>query len=332
MPRRPIWTGVISFGLVTIPVALYSATEDHSFHFNQLQRGTSDRIRYRRVNERTGEEVAYSDIVKGYDLGGGEYVVIEPDELEEIAPGRSRSVDIETFVDLADIDPIYFQRTYWLAPSDEKYAHAYALLLEAMEQTNRVGIATFVMRNKQYLTAVRADRGVLALETLYFADEVRDPEQTLPFLPEPGQAKGKELHMATALIESMSGPWEPEAYRDTYTERVEELIESKRTGERVAVESGPPRATEVVDLVDALQRSVGQPRRGKQSRESREGGGKARRGSRSEQRGQDLSELSKSELGRIARELDIAGRSKMSRAELERAVAEAGNGRGKRTA
>src|SRR4051812_13005717 len=165
---RAIWSGAISFGLVSIPVELYSATQDHTVHFNQFQRGTSDRVRYKRVNERTGDEVEYGDIVKGREVGDGQFVLVEPAELDEIAPGRSRTIDINAFVDLDEIDPIFYQKTYWLAPAKKEFAKPYALLTKAMTDSNRAGIATFVMRGKQYLTAVRARNGVLALETLYF--------------------------------------------------------------------------------------------------------------------------------------------------------------------
>ncbi len=174
---RAIWTGSISFGLVSIPVGLFSATDDHTIHFHQFERGTSDRVRNKRVNERTGDEVDFADIVKGADVGDGEHVIVEPEELEAIAPGRSRDLEISDFVDLDEIDPLYFQKTYWLAPTAEQYSRPYALLLAAMTQTNRAAIGTFVMRGKQYLAAIRPDDNVLALETLHFADEVRDPAQ-----------------------------------------------------------------------------------------------------------------------------------------------------------
>ena len=253
---RAIWTGSVTFGLVTIPVGLYSATEDHAVHFNQFQRGTSDRIRYQRVNERTGDPVEYADIVKGHEIGVGEFVIVEPDELAAIAPGRSRSIEITSFVDLDEIDPIYFQKTYWLAPSKPEYASPYELLTQAMAQTNKAGIATFVMRGKQYLTAVRAKEEVLALETLYFTDEIRKPQDALDTLPGKAKKTGKELDMAAMLIESMSGPWKPENYRDTYTEKIKKLIEDKRKGNKIVTESAAPAATEVVDLMEALRRSV----------------------------------------------------------------------------
>jgi DNA end-binding protein Ku len=319
---RAIWTGAISFGLVSIPVGLFSATADHTVHFHQFERGTSDRIRYQRVNERTGKEVEYSDIVKGApmkgnDAGGGEHVIVEPDELADIAPGRSRTIDITAFVDLDDIDPIFFQKTYWLAPTDEQYARPYALLREAMARTNRAGVATFVMRGKEYLTALRADGDVLALETLYFADEIRDRA----FLDLPGRSrpKGKEMDMATGLIEAMSGPWQPGEFRDTFTERVEKLIEDKRRGREIVTEAAPPEPTAMTDLVAALERSVADAR----------GGKKPAKGSRQDSDGApDLSGLSKAELTKMARELDVKGRSSMSRAELQDAVAAASEASG----
>ncbi|MBW0104393.1 Ku protein, partial [Pseudonocardia sp. KRD291] len=262
---RAIWTGAITFGLVSIPVGVFAATEDHTVHFHQFQRGSSDRVRNQRVNERTGEQVEYGDIVKGADIGDGEHVVVDPDELDAIAPGRSQSLEISDFVDLDEIDPLYFQRTYWLAPTRDGDAGPYGLLLQAMTDTNRAAIGSFVMRNKQYLAAIRPDRDVLAMETLYFADEVRDPRAELENLParRKGGRDDRELDMATRLIESMSGPWQPEQYHDSYRERVEQLIEDKRRGREVVTESEPPEPTEMSGLLDALQRSVDAARDGK---------------------------------------------------------------------
>ncbi|HEY7594232.1 MAG TPA: Ku protein [Actinophytocola sp.] len=310
---RPIWSGAINFGLVTIPVELYSATEDHTISFRQFERGTSDRIRYKRVNERTGKEVAYADIVKGADLGGGEYVIIEPDELDAIAPGRSRTIDINTFVDLDDIDPVHFQRTYWLAPAKEEYGRSYSLLLQAMEKTNRAGVASFVMRGKEYLTAVRAGDGMLVLNTLLFPEDIRDPAKELKSLPEITTARGKELEMAVNLIDSMTDEWRPEDYHDTYTEQVEKLIEDKRQGKEVVAESEPSEPTKVVDLFEALSKSV------ESRKKRRDTPAKASSDSADE----DLSSLNKADLDKLARDLDVKGRSKMSRDELEKAVAAA---------
>jgi DNA end-binding protein Ku len=305
---RAIWTGSITFGLVSIPVGLFSATEDRTIQFHQFERGTADRIRYRRVNERTEKEVDYADIVKGAEVGDGEYVMLEPEELEAIAPGRSRSLEILTFVDLDEVDPLYFQKTYWIAPTEEQYGRPYGLLLDAMERTNRAAIGTFVMRSKEYLCAIRPDQGMLALETLFFADEVRDPAEL--DLPEPRSARRKELDMAIGLIEAMSGPWRPEDYRDNYRERVEQLIEDKHRGREIVTQDEAPEPTAMSDLIKALERSVEAARRGGTARGRKDGL-------------PDLSEASKAELTELARDLGIAGRSKMKRAELEKAVAKA---------
>lgn len=343
MPRA-IWTGAINFGLVTIPVGLFSATEDHTVSFHQFQRGTSDRVRYLRVNERTGKEVDYSEIVKGRDVGGGDHVIVEPSELEQIAPGRSRTIDITSFVDLDEIDPVYFRKTYWLAPTQESYHRPYRLLVEALTTTNRAGVATFVMRNRQYLTALRADNGVLALDTLHWADEVRDPGQLR--LPETGSARGNELEMARTLIESMSGSWKPEEYRDTYTDRVEQLIADKRAGREVVTEEAPREATEVIDLLEALQRSVDSSRRGRggtsgrsRSRSgqgaSKPAGGRSKSGGGRKARArpaEDLSAMRKADLDAMAREIGIKGRSKMTREELQKAVAAANEPSGRKAA
>lgn len=251
---RSIWSGFLSFGLVSVPVRLYSATQEHEVDFHQFERGTADRIRYKRVNERTGDEVGYDDIVKGHDVGGGEHVIVERDELEEIAPGRSRSLDVEQFVELAEIDPIHFQKSYYLGPADDDTASSYALLRTALDRTGRAAVATFVMRGKEYLACVRASGPVLVLETMYFADEIRDPVKELGDLPR-ASSKGKQLDMAVDLVEAMTEPWRPERFHDTYTERVEELVEAKREGKEVVAESEPA-ATGATDLLTALQESV----------------------------------------------------------------------------
>lgn len=266
---RAIWTGSVSFGLVTVPVGLYSATEDHTIHFHQFERGTTDRVRNKRVNERTDDEVEYSDVVKGRDSGNGKVVLIEPDELDDIAPGRSRTIDITGFVDLAEIDPIYFQKTYYLAPQGDEHQRPYALLLQALEKSGRAGIAMFVMRGKQYLTAIRPQGSVLTLQTMFFADEVRDPRKELDRLPGKRRFTGKEVDTAVQLIESLSIPWKPREYKDTYTQKVEKLVRAKRRGKDVVKEDEPAEATNVTDLMDALQRSVKQQRKPKKSAKQR---------------------------------------------------------------
>lgn len=318
---RKIWTGSINFGLVTIPVGLYSATEDHTISFHQYERGTTDRVRYKRVNERTGKELGYNDIVKGREVDGV-LVTVEPSELDEIAPGRSRTIDITSFVDLDEIDPVYFQKTYWLAPNSNEHYRPYNLLRRAMDETHQVGIATFVLRGKQYLTAVRADESALALNTLFFADEVRDPTEVVDEDTGVAKPSDKELQMASTVIESMSGPWEPEEYEDTYTAQVEQLIQDKSQGREPTPEQGPPQPTDVIDLTEALRRSVDEAK-----------GARKRRGKPAE----DVSDLSKSDLDKKAKELGIRGRSKMNRSGLEEAVGEAlaasgGRGRGSRRA
>ncbi|GHB96261.1 MULTISPECIES: non-homologous end joining protein Ku [Streptomyces rochei group] len=269
---RAIWTGVITFGLVSVPVGLFTATENHTVHFHQLQRGTSDRIRNRRVNERTGEEVDPGDIVKGYEVGEGEYVVVEPDELDEIAPGRSRALEITDFVDLDGIAPVYFDRTYYVAPRGKEYLKVYELLRAALAESGKAGVATFVMRNRQYLTVLRAEDEVLVLQTLHWADEVRDPGRELPELPSERAGRDKELDMALRLVDALSGPWEPERYHDTYQEKVRELVRAKAEGQEVAVAEEAPQATNVVDLMDVLRGSLeraGGARGGKPAAESK---------------------------------------------------------------
>lgn len=254
---RPIWTGSVAFGLVNVPVALYAATEDKTIHFNQFQAGTSDRIRYKRVNERTGREVKLAGIVRGREVSKGHYVLVTDEELEAIDPARSRTIDITDFVDLAEIDPVYFQKAYYLAPRDEGAQRAYALLCRAMADTGQAGIATFVLHGKEYLAAIRAAAaGVLTLETMFFADEVRDPRDEIENLPDTQTFRGRELTVAKELIGSMTVAWNPENYQDTYRERVEDLIDRKARGEEIVTEAAPPEDSTVVDLADALRRSL----------------------------------------------------------------------------
>jgi DNA end-binding protein Ku len=259
---RAVWSGMISFGLVSVPVGLFTATEEHEPSFHQFADGGTDRIRYKRVNERTGREVDFSDIVKGVDVGGGKYVMVTDDELEQVAPGRSRALEISGFVDLDDIDPIYFNKAYYLAPAGNENKKTYALLRDAMADTNRAAIATFVMHGKQHLAAIRASGNILVLETLFFADEVRDAKKMLDNLPGKTSFSKGELAMATQLIKSMDETWKPEQYRDTYTDRVNDLIEAKRKGNDVTVSDEAPQPTNVVDLLEALRRSVDSARGG----------------------------------------------------------------------
>jgi DNA end-binding protein Ku len=235
---------------------MYSATHEHEVSFHQFQKGTSDRIRYQRVNERTGKEVDYADIVRGADVGRDEYVMLDQEELDAVAPGRSKSMEIHRFVDIDTIDPIYYQKTYYLGPGSEETAKTYALLRDAMAEANRAAIGTLVMRGKEYLTAIRPNGQVLMLETMFFSDEVRDPSETLETVPGRNKAGPQEMKMASQLIDSMSADWDPEDFRDTYTDRVKELIKQKKAGGEVSVAEEAPQPTTTKDLMDVLRQSV----------------------------------------------------------------------------
>ena len=255
MPRT-IWKGALSFGLVNIPVGVYPATSDKSVHFNQFEEGTSDRIRYKKVNERTGNEVPQERIVRGFDLGGGEYVILTEEELESAEPKKSRQIEISDFVPLTEIDPVFFRASYYLAPEGAGADKAYALLRRAMVESGRIGIATMVMRNKEYLVAIRPEEDALALHTMYFSDEVRAPGRDLPELPETGDVTNRELSMAQLLIESMESEWDPDRFHDTHREKVEALIEEKRAGHEIVLPEEYEAPTNVVDLMEALNASI----------------------------------------------------------------------------
>ena len=259
---RAIWSGVLSFGLVSVPVQLFSATEGHEPNFHQYEKGTKDRIRYQRVNERTGKEVDYGNVVKGAK-SGRKLVTLDDDELSAVAPGRSRAMEIDTFVDLDEIDPLHFDKSYFLGPSNDEAKKPYALLRDAMADSNRAAIAGFVMRGKEYLAAIRADGNVLVLETLYFADEVRDPKDEIDNLPGKIKLSPQEKRMANQLIDSMTDTWQPEKYRDTYTDRVNKLIQAKAKNHDYEPAEEAPDATNVVDLVEALRASVDARKRGR---------------------------------------------------------------------
>ncbi|NYH81135.1 DNA end-binding protein Ku [Actinopolyspora biskrensis] len=315
MPQK-IWNGSITFGLVTIPVGLYSATEDHSVHFNQYERGTHDRVRHLRINERTGEQLRAEDVVKGRDVGGT-LVTVEQRELDELVPLRSRTIEIEGFVELSEIDPVHFHRTYWLAPTEEQQDRPYRLLHRAMLETRRAGIATLVLHGREYLTAIRATDRALALNTLFFLDEVRDPP-TAVGPPREDARSGRELQLAIDLIRSMSEPWRPDRYTDTYTSRVEQLLVDKAAGRAPRPESEPAEPSEVPELTEALRRSTERAGRVGDPASGAAGGATAPARETSE----SVSTLSRDELRRRARELNIKGRSKLNRAQLERAVTE----------
>lgn len=315
---RSIWSGFLSFGLVSVPVGLYPATADQTVHFNQLHKGTSHRIRYKKVDEVTGEEVPTADIVSGYDLGGGEYVVVTRDELKEAAPGKSETIEISDFVDLDEIDPVFFRTTYYLAPRGKGADRAYALLRQAMEETGKVGIATMVLRDKEHLVAVRPGSDVLILETMYFGDEIRTPSEELDTLPEDATFQGRELDVAKKLVESLTVPWQPDDFHNTYRDRVMNLIERKREGEAVVFEAERPKSN-VVDLMAALEGSLakmGESGGAAAGPSSGSGRGRAAR----KNAAAELDSLSKADLLARAAELDIPGRSRMSKPELIEAI------------
>lgn len=303
---RPVWTGSISFGLVNLPVKLYSAVEDHSVRFHNFERGSGERIRHRRVAEDSGHEVGYDDIVKGYEIRPGEHVIVEQEELEAVEPGRSRSVEIEDFVDLASVDPVHFDRTYYLAPADEGAARAYRLLQTVLDDAGKVGVARFAMRGKQHLAAVRPLDGVLAIETMHFADEVRDPKALDGIdLVEAVEVGDRELDAARQLVDSLSTEWDLEEYEDTYRQRVLELIERKAEGESVVVDEPEESGGQVLDLMAALEASVSEA---KQRRAGTAG---------------EFDDMTRDELYEEAQRRDIDGRSSMSKPELLRALKQA---------
>ncbi len=254
MPRS-VWKGALSFGLVNVPVGLYPATSDKSIHFNQFEQGTSDRIRYKKVNERTGSEVPSDRIIKGVDIGGGEYVILSEEELASAEPERTRQIEITDFVELDTIDPVFYRSTYYLAPEGTGADKPYALLRTAMQGAGRVAIATLVLRNMEYLVAIRPEGDALALQTMFFSDEVRSPGRDLPALPDAEGLSAKEISMAQLLIESMESEWDPERFHDTHREKVEALVEAKRIGQEIITETGPA-PVKVVDLLEALSASV----------------------------------------------------------------------------
>jgi DNA end-binding protein Ku len=251
---RPIWTGSISFGLVNVPVKAYSAVHDHDVHFHQLDKRSGSRIRYHKVAEDTGKEVDSDDIVMGYELRKGKYVTFDGEELKALRPESTRTIDVSDFVELDEIDPIYFERTYWLAPAQDNAKQAYQLLLAALEDRGRVGIGSVVMRDKQYLTAVRPLDGVLAMSTMRFADEVV-PRADIDELPKRAKPEAKALRMATQIVDGLTSGWDPAAYHDTYTEELRKRITAKDKGKEV-VAATEERGARVIDLMAALEASV----------------------------------------------------------------------------
>jgi DNA end-binding protein Ku len=254
MPRA-IWTGAISFGLVNVPVKLYSAVQRKGVRFNQLDSEGHVRIQMKRVNPATGEEVPYERLVKGFEIGPDRYVVVEPEELEALEPRRTRTIDILDFVELADIDPIFYDHPYYLAPGAGG-AKPYKLLLDAMRETGKVAIAKVVIRQKEALVAVRPHGELLQMDTLIYFDEIV-PQDRIDELPDESvEVTDRELAIAKQLVESLATGWTPEQYSDEYREKVLQLIEQKAAGEEIAVQPQAEEVAPVPDLMSALKASL----------------------------------------------------------------------------
>ena len=262
---RPLWSGSLSFGLVNVPVQLFSAARDLDHHFHQLHKKDKVRIEQRRFCSKEDVEVFWEEVGHGYDHNGKQ-VVLTDEELSSVQPRKTRTVDIEAFVDLADVDPIYFDHPYYLAPAgdSEGTLRAYRLLVEAMGQADRVALGRFVMRTKEYLVAVRVREGALALNTMLFHDEVRPASD----VPTGGRKPAKRaLDQAIAIVEELSTEWDPESYRDCYRERLEKVIEQKRKGKRIHAPKPEKEPSPVPDLMEALERTLQNVESGRPPRE-----------------------------------------------------------------
>lgn len=262
MPR-PLWNGSISFGLVNVPIRLFKAQSAKDVRFHQLHVKDGVRIQQKRFCAAEQTEVPYEEIVKGYEISPERYVIIEPDELKALDPKASHTIDILDFVQLDQIDPLYYESGYYVVP-DDRSAKPYALLARAMEQTNRVAIAKFVMRTKEYLCALRVREGMVVLETMLFPDElVGVDDLSLPDMDI--EVSDRELQMAVQLVESLAADFEPSNYRDEYREKVLAMIEAKAEGNEVvaAPETGEP--APVVDLMAALEASLAAAKKGRAS-------------------------------------------------------------------
>jgi DNA end-binding protein Ku len=309
MPRA-LWSGSLSFGLVNVPVQLMSAARDLDYHFHELHEKDDARIEQHRFCSEEDVEVMWEEVAHSYDLDGKQ-VIVTDEELGSVEPRKTRTIDIEAFVQLADVDPVYFDHPYFLVPAgdSEGTLRAYRLLVEVMGRTERVALGRFVMRTKEYLAAVRAREGALLLTTMRFHDEVRP---TTP-IPTGGRKPAKkQLDSAVALIEALATDWEPTRYEDCYRERLGRVIDSKRKRRKIEVPKPEKEPAPVPDLMDALQRAIDNVSAGRNVRaEPEDGDG-------------ELDGLSRDELYERAQEEQIPGRTKMSKKELVQALTEAG--------
>ncbi len=263
-----VWTGNISFGLVTVPVKLTPATKSRDVSFNQLEAGTGSRVRNRRVSEQTGEEITSDKIVKGYEIEKGRYVVVEKQELDALAPKASHTIEIEDFVDLVDIDPIFFDSPYYVMV-DEKAAKPYRLLVDAMTELGKVAVGRVVLRAKERLVAIRPLNGMLCVETMRYADEIVDPA-TLGLPEDEIEFTDREVSMARQLVETLSADFDATKYHDEYREQLLALIDKKAAGEEIVAQPQPDAPAKVLDLMAALEASLA--RAGRSDGESESGG------------------------------------------------------------
>jgi DNA end-binding protein Ku len=253
MPRA-IWSGSITFGLVSIPIRLHTAVREHKIHFHQLAPDGS-RVKYKRVSEKSGREVDYDKVTRGYETSKGKYVEFESGELEQMAPTATKTIEIEDFVPLPDIDPIYFDRTYHLEPSGDGAAHSYALLASVMDERERIGIGTIVIRERQHLAAIRPYGKGLVLSTLHFADEIVDQSDLEGIPSRKPTVSPKEKKLAVQILDALETDWKPSRYHDTYEEQLHDVIAAKEKGKVIEVEEEEPSA-KVLDLMEALQASL----------------------------------------------------------------------------
>ncbi len=251
---RPIWKGAISFGLVTIPVGLYAATQDKRPKFRQLRDSDHSPIKYKRVAESDGDEVPYDNIVKGYEVDKGRYVVFTPDELADIiSRSTGGMVDVVQFVDHSEIDPVYYRSSYYLAP-EKTGVKAYKLLLEALKERDMVGLAKVAIREREYLATLRADEDVIIMETMYWPDEIREPQ--FETLEDDVEVRKDEVQMAQMIIDNLTAPFDPSAWHDESREAVEAAAKLKVEGQEIVAPEGVEQPAGVVDLMDALKASI----------------------------------------------------------------------------
>jgi DNA end-binding protein Ku len=302
---RTLWSGSLSFGLVNVPVRLTSAARDLDLHFRQLHEKDGSPIEQRRFCSQEGKEVEWEEVGRGFELDDGDQVVLTDEELASVQPRKTRTISVEAFVDVDEVDPIYFDHPWFLTPSgdSEGTLRAYGLLVDVMESTERAALGRFVMRTKEYLVLVRPRDGLLALTTLRFHDEVRPTDEIAPGGRKPAKSK---IDGAVAVIESLSTEWEPERYTDCYRERLEQVIEDKKKGKRIKAPEEAKEPKPAPDLMAALQETL--DRMGPQKKKP------------ARQDGDGLEKLSREELYERAQEEDVPGRSKMSKDELIEAL------------